>query len=51
VRDDLARGAAARLVGEGAIDPEEEEPLLAETDRLIERFGPDALAEQFMRYE
>jgi hypothetical protein len=51
VRERMARGAAARMVGEGAIDPEEEETLLAEIDNLIERFGPDALAEQLMRYE
>jgi hypothetical protein len=51
VRERLARGVAARMVGEGAIDPEEEETLLAEIDNLIERFGPDALAEPLMRYE
>jgi hypothetical protein len=39
------------MVGEGAIDPEEEETLLAEIDNLIGRFGPDALAEPLMRYE
>lgn len=51
VREALARGAVARLVGEGAIDPDEDETLRAELDDLIGRFGPDALAEQFMRYE
>jgi hypothetical protein len=51
VREALARGIAARLVGEGAIDPDEDDTLLAELDNLIVRFGPSALAEEFMRYE
>jgi len=51
VREALARGIAARLLGEGAIDPDEDEPLLPELDNLIKRFGPAALAEHFMRYE
>jgi hypothetical protein len=51
VREALTRGIAARLVGEGAIDPDEDETLLAEIDELIVRFGPAAPAEQFMRYE
>ncbi|TAK80379.1 MAG: hypothetical protein EPO20_28885 [Betaproteobacteria bacterium] len=51
VRDALAHGAAARLVGEGAIDPDEDQTLLAEIDGLIERFGADALAEHLLRYE
>lgn len=51
VREALMRGGAARLVGEGAVDPDEDETLLAELDQLIERFGADALAEHLMRYE
>ena len=51
VREALTRGIAARLVGEGAIDPDEDETLLAELDDMIVRFGPAALAEEFMRYE
>ncbi|MDW8469802.1 MAG: hypothetical protein RML56_13375 [Burkholderiales bacterium] len=51
VREALAAGLAARLVGEGALEEDEEEPLLAEVDSLIERFGADALAENFLRYE
>jgi hypothetical protein len=51
VREALTRGIASRLVGEGAIDPDEDETLLAELDELIVRFGPDALAEELMRYE
>lgn len=51
VREALQRGGAARLVGEGAVDPDEDEALLAELDQLIERFGADALAEHLMRYE
>jgi hypothetical protein len=51
VREALTGGIAARLVGEGAIDPDEDETLLAELENLIVRFGPAALAEEFMRYE
>lgn len=51
VREALTRGIVARLVGDGAIDPDEDETLLPELDNLIKRFGPAALAEQFMRYE
>jgi hypothetical protein len=51
VRDALARGIAARLVGEGTIDADEEQGLAAELDGFIGRFGEDALAEHLMRYE
>jgi hypothetical protein len=51
VREALAHGIAARLVGDGAIDPDEDQMLPAEIDALIGRFGADALAEHLMRYE
>jgi hypothetical protein len=51
VREAMNHGLVARLVGEGAIDPDEDETLLAEIDGLIERFGGDADAEAFVRYE
>jgi len=51
VREALTGGIAARLVGEGAIDPDEDQTPLAELDNPIARFGPAALAEEFMRYE
>lgn len=51
LREALAQGLAARLVGEGALEEEESETLMAEVDALIERFGEDALAEEFIRYD
>lgn len=51
VRAAMAGGLVARLVGEGAIDPDEDETLLGEIEGLIDRFGPAALAEGFIRYE
>jgi hypothetical protein len=33
------------------LDEDEDDALLAEVDSLIERFGPDALAEDLLRYE
>lgn len=51
VRDALVAGLAAHLVGEGVLEEDEDDNLLAEIDALIERNGPGALAEEFIRYE
>jgi hypothetical protein len=51
VRQAINDGLGARLVGEGVLDEDEDDALLAEVDSLIERFGPDALAEDLLRYE
>jgi len=51
VRDALLAGLGARLVGNGVLDEDEDDTLLAEIDALIEHFGADALAEEFLRYE
>jgi hypothetical protein len=51
IREAVLGGVAARLVGDGAIDPDEGETLLAEIDSLIERFNANALAERFVCYE
>jgi hypothetical protein len=51
VREAILDGLPASLVGEGALDDDESETLLAEIDGLIMRFGPDALAEDFLSYE
>lgn len=51
VREALVHGIAARLVGDGAIEPDEDQALAAEIDALVERFGADALAEHLLRYE
>ena len=51
IRDAIASGLTAKLVGEGVLEDDEDETLLAETEALIRRHGEDALAEQFLRYE
>jgi hypothetical protein len=51
VREAMLHGLVARLVGEGAIDPDEDETLLGEVANLIEHHGQDALAEELLRYE
>lgn len=51
VREGVAAGGAARLMGEGALEQDEDKTLLAELDDLIERFGADAFAEHLIRYE
>lgn len=51
VRDALADGLASRLMGDGVLEEDEAEMLMPELDSLIDRFGPDAAAEYFLRYE
>ena len=51
VGDALVAGLSARLVGEGVLDEDEDDGLLAEIESLIEHYGKDALAENFVRYE
>ena len=51
IRDALLSGLGARLVGDGALEDDEDDTLLPEIESLIERFGPDMLAEEFLRYE
>ena len=51
VREEMSKGLMARLVGEGVMEDDEDDSLLVEIDELIERFGPDMLAEGFLRYE
>lgn len=51
VRDALVDGLGARLVGDGVLEEDEDDTLVAEIDALIEHFGSDALAEDFLRYE
>jgi hypothetical protein len=47
----VAQGLAARVIGEGTIDLDEDATLLAEIDELIRRSGEDAVAEDFIRFE
>lgn len=51
VREAMVDGLVARLVGEGVIELDEEQTLLAEIDALIERYGEDTLAESILRFE
>ncbi len=51
VKDALTSGLSASLVGAGVLDEDEDDVLLAEIESLIDRHGPDALAEMFIRYE
>ncbi len=51
LRAALVEGLGARLVGEGVLEEDEDDTLLSEVDSLIEHFGEDALAEDFLRYE
>lgn len=46
-----ADGLAARMVGDGILEDGEADLLMAEIEELIARFDPDALAEDFLRYE
>jgi hypothetical protein len=52
VRDAMVGGLTARLIGDGAIEMDEDNGvLLAEIEELIGRFGKHALAEMFVRFE
>lgn len=51
VRAALLDGLGARLVGEGVLDDDEDDTLLAEIDALIEAFGANAPAEECLRYD
>jgi hypothetical protein len=51
LREALLDGLSARLVGEGVLDDDEDDTLLAEVDALIEHYGVDAVAEECLRYE
>jgi hypothetical protein len=51
VKDAIVSGLGVRLVGEGVLEEDEDDTLVAEIDALIEQFGADTLAEDFLRYE
>lgn len=51
IRAALNAGLSNRLIGEGVLDEDEDDALLAELDFLIERHGSDMLAEELLRYE
>jgi len=51
VRAAMTEGWLARLAGDGLIEADGEESLLAEIDSLIERYGPDLPAENVLRFD
>ncbi len=51
VRDAMSAGLTAKLVGDGIIEADEDQTLLAEIEGLIDRHGQDAVAEAFIRFE
>lgn len=51
VKEAVVDGLASRLVGDGVLEDDEADVLMHEIERLIERYGPDATAEDFLRYE
>lgn len=51
VREAMIAGLLTRLVGEGALDDDEDDSLLAEIEALIDYYDADELAEGFLRYE
>jgi hypothetical protein len=51
IREAILDGLPGRLVGDGVLEEDEDDQLLPEIDNLIERYGGDALAEEYLRYE
>ena len=51
VRESMLHGLVARLVGDGIIDPDEDETLQEEIETLISHYGQDTVAENFLRYD
>jgi hypothetical protein len=51
VREALEGGLIAELEGIGSFEPDVEQPLLAELDALIERYGADTPAEDLLRFD
>ena len=51
VKEAIVSGLPARMIGEGALEDDEDDGLLSEIEALIRRYGGDSLAEEFMRYE
>ena len=51
IREALLKGLGSSLVGEGVLEDDEEYMLMPEIDELIDLYGADALAEDFLRYE
>ena len=48
--NELEHGLLASLIGAGELDDDEAQTITAELQALIDKHGPDAIAEEFMRY-
>lgn len=51
IKEAMENGQVSRMVGDGSLEEDEDDVLMPELDNLIDRFGADALAEDFLRYE
>jgi hypothetical protein len=51
VQQAILNGLPSRLIGDGVLDEQEVDHLLPEIDNLIARYGTDAPAEEYLRYE
>lgn len=48
--DELENGLLANLIGKGELDDDEAQTVTAELQALIDKYGPEAIAEEFVRY-
>ncbi len=48
--DELESGLLASLIGKGEIDDDEAQTVTAELQALIDKHGPDAIAEEFVQF-
>lgn len=51
VKEAIGTGLASSLIGNGVLEEDEADVLVPELEDLIDRFGADAPAEGFLRYE
>lgn len=51
VQEAMAQGLVAQLTGEGVVEEDEDDTLQAELETLIDFYGPDVPAEQFIAYQ
>ncbi len=51
VKEALDGGLASRLIGDGVLEEDEADELIPELESLIDVYGEDAPAENFLRYE
>ena len=50
VFNEIEQGLLARLIGEGELDDDEAQTVVAELESLIDKHGRNAIAEEFLRY-